>query len=83
MYLSRCNTIELWSVTDLLIMPRDRVSAEDKQCIIDAYVNGEDYVETAKLLSVKRTTTWGIVRRYQLHGQVNQPRGGARNRKSW
>ena len=62
-------------------MPRDRVSAEDKQRIIDAYANGEDYVETARLLGVKRTTAWGIVRRYQLHGQVNRPRGGARNRK--
>ena len=62
-------------------MPRDRVSAEDKQRIIDAYVNGEDYVETAKLLGIKRTTVWGIVHRYQLYGQVNRPRGGARNRK--
>ena len=45
------------------------------------YVNGEDYVETAKLLGIKRTTAWGIVRRYQLYGQVNRPRGGARYRK--
>ena len=62
-------------------MPRNRISTEDKQRIIDAYAAGEDYVEAARLLGVKRTTAWGIVRRHQLHGQVNRPRGGARHQK--
>ena len=56
-------------------------AAEDEQHIIDTFANEEECVETAELLGVKRITAWGIVRRYQLHGHVNWPRGGARNRK--
>ena len=66
------------------IMPRNRISDEDKRRIIESHTNGDDYVETARLLGVKRTTAWGIVRRNQQQVQANQanrPRGGARNRK--
>ena len=62
-------------------MPRNRISTADKQHIIEAHANGEDYVETARLLGVKRTTAWGIVRRHQLRGQVDRPRGGPWNVK--
>lgn len=62
-------------------MPRNRISTEDKQRLIDAYANGDDYVETARLLGVNRTTAWGIVRRHQIYGIVNRPRGGSRHRK--
>ena len=62
-------------------MPRNRISNEDKQRIIDAHTNSEDYTETARLLGVNRITAWGIVRRNQLYGHTNRPRGGPRNRK--
>ena len=62
-------------------MPRNRIAAEDRQRIIDAYANGQDYVETTRLLGIKRTTAWAIVRRNQLHGNAPRHRGGARNRK--
>ena len=62
-------------------MPRNRISLETKQRIIDAYGNGHDYVEVARVLGVARGTAWSIVRRHQLQGVVERPRGGARNSK--
>ena len=62
-------------------MPRNWIAAEDRQLIIDAYANEQDYVETARLLGIKRTTAWEIICRNQLHGNAPRHRGGARNRK--
>ena len=62
-------------------MPRNRISQETKQRIVDAHMNGDDYVEVARVLGVARGTAWSIVRRHQLHGVVERPRGGARNAK--
>lgn len=62
-------------------MPRRRISETDKERIINAFNNGEDYVQTAALLGIGRTTAWGIVRRFQQTGLVVRPRGGARNLK--
>ena len=49
-----------------------------KQTIIDAFRRDDDYVEAAKLLGVKRTTAYGIVRRWKEKGVVEQQRGGFR-----
>lgn len=35
-----------------------RISDEDKLRLCDAYQRGEDYVEFARQLGIKRTTTW-------------------------
>ena len=61
-------------------MPRIIASRIVKQHISDTHKYGEDYIETARLLGVKRTMAWGIVRRRQLlnQGGTNRPHGGAR-----
>lgn len=59
-------------------MPYQRISEVDKQRIVDAHNNDEDYVETARLLGVKRTTAWAIIRRFLESGLVVRPRGGFR-----
>ena len=59
-------------------MPYQRVSTSVKQTIIDASRRDDDYVEAAKLLGVKRTTAYGIVRRWKEKGVVEQQRGGFR-----
>ncbi|GFN89463.1 NAD(P)H:quinone oxidoreductase-like protein [Plakobranchus ocellatus] len=41
-----------------------------------------DYVDVARLLNVKRTTAYNIVKRAeQNHGQIERPRGGHRHAK--
>ena len=62
-------------------MPRQKISLEIKTRIVDAHNNGEDYEDVARLLGVKRGTAYSIIRRHQQTGQVEQPRGGAHNRK--
>ena len=58
-------------------MPR-AVAEADERRILAAFESNEDYVEVARVLGVKRTTAWIIVRRLQTDGQVLRPRGGAR-----
>ena len=67
--------------TAITAMVRNRVSAEVKQCIIDAHNNGDDYQETARLLGVKRGTAYSIVSRHIRLGVVQRPRGGGRRPK--
>ena len=55
-----------------------RISEVNKQRIVDAHNNNEDYVETARLLGAKRTTAWAIIRRVLENGFVVRPRGGFR-----
>lgn len=59
-------------------MPYQRLSEIVKTSIIEAFQRDEDYYEVARLLNVKRTTAHGIVKRWQEHGVVVRPRGGAR-----
>ncbi len=58
-------------------MPYRKVSHEDKQRIIYAHDHDEDYFKVARILNIKRTTAWAIIRRHQLTGVVVLPRGGA------
>ena len=62
-------------------MPRARITLQDKQRIIEAHENGEDYVEVARVLGIKRGTAWSIIRRHQVNGVAVLPRGGAHNSK--
>ncbi|GFO46270.1 parathyroid hormone/parathyroid hormone-related peptide receptor-like [Plakobranchus ocellatus] len=60
----------------------DRRKYDDKRRIYESYVRGEDYVDVARLLNVKRTTAYNIVKRAeQNHGQIERPRGGHRHAK--
>lgn len=60
-------------------MPYQRISAEDKQRLVDAHGRGDDYVDLARQLGIKRTTAYAIIRRAQdNNGAVARPRGGAR-----
>ena len=43
-----------------------------------AFNNEEDYIDVARILGVKRTTAYGIIRRHQEDGAIVRPRGGAR-----
>lgn len=62
-------------------MPYQRVTTSVKRAIVDAFDRGDDYVEAARLLGVKRTTAYGIVRRWKENGVVEQQRGGLRQQR--
>ena len=65
-------------------MPRRHrtISAEDRQRIIQAYRDGNDYVSVARQLSVKRTTAWSIVAKWLRTGETEaRRRGGNRPKK--
>lgn len=61
-------------------MPRyQRIPDDDKQRLYDAYQRGEDYLDLARQLGIKRTTAWAIVKRADENdGEVSRPRGGVR-----
>ena len=59
-------------------MPYMRISLDSKQRIIDAFERDEDYVQVAGILGVSRAAAYGIVRRFQVSGEVERPRGGRR-----
>ena len=60
-------------------MPYQRISVEDKHRLVDAHGRGEDYVQLARQMGIKRTTVYAIIRRAQENGgEVARPRGGAR-----
>ena len=46
------------------------VSGADKLRLIQAHENDEDYHEVARVLGIKRTTAWAIIRRHQHTGAV-------------
>lgn len=63
-------------------MPYQRISTSDKKRLYDAHKRGEDYVELARQLGIKRTTAWAIINRAELNGgEVALRRGGARRTK--
>ena len=58
------------------------IGREDKERLVQAHENGQDYYEVAQLLGMKRGTAWGIISRYMRDGEVVvRARGGAQNRK--
>ena len=62
-------------------MPYSRISRDDKERLITAYENGNDYQELARAMNIRRTTAYSIIRRYIVSGEVERPRGGFRGRK--
>ena len=59
-----------------------KVSQADKERLYQLYQNGDDYLHLARLLGVKRTTAYHIVRRaVENDGVVAKPRGGKRVQK--
>lgn len=59
-------------------MPYMRISVDSKQRIVDAFERDEDYVQVAEILGVSQAAAYGIVRRYQVTGNLERPRGGRR-----
>lgn len=60
-------------------MPYQRISINDKERLYAAHQRGEDYIEFARQLGIKRTTAWAIIDRAQKRGGVvTIPRGGLR-----
>ena len=60
-------------------MPRARISVADKRRLVEAYERGEDYIDLARQLDIRRGTAWAIVRRAEAReGVVALPRGGRR-----
>ena len=58
-------------------MPRERyrrVSDDDRQRIVAAFREGQDYVACAAQLGVRRGTAYSIVRRFQTTGHSQQRR---------
>ena len=48
-----------------------KINIDDKRRICESYVRGEDYIDAARLLNVKRTTAYNIVKRSeQNHGEI-------------
>ena len=62
-------------------MPYQNVPTSKKQRIIDAFERLENYIEAGRLLGVKRTTAYGIARRWNENGVVERPRGGLRQQR--
>ncbi len=62
-------------------MPHQRITEDTKTRIIEAFEQEEDYIDVARLLHVKRSSAYSIVRRYQENGIVVRLRGGARHIK--
>lgn len=59
-----------------------KISDLDKERLLNAWKDGEDYQELARQLGIKRTTAWAIVNRANKRdGQVSLPRGGRRHHK--
>ena len=59
-----------------------KINIDDKRRIYESYVRGEDYFDAARLLNVKRTTAYNIVKRAeQNHEEIIRPRGGHRHSK--
>ena len=54
--------------------PYEKISEQDKQRLLEAYENDEDFVELVKILKIKRTTAYSIVKRGRA---TNLPRGGS------
>ena len=72
-----CN---LFTIYVFHTMVRAKITVDTKNRIIAAHARGEDYVEVARILGVKRGTAYSIVARNQANGGVPpRPRGGARN----
>ena len=60
-------------------MPYQQVALTDKQRLFEAHNRGDDYVDLARQMGIKRTTAYAIIRRAQQHDeQVALQRGGAR-----
>ena len=56
-----------------------QIPEQDKQRLLDVYEDNVDFEESAKLLKMKRTTSYGIVKRGRA---TNLQRGGSElNRK--
>ena len=61
---------------------RDRVSNVDRQRLVDAFEDGDDYHELAALLGIPYQTARSIIRVGLADGHVQRPpEGGARNIK--
>lgn len=59
-----------------------RPSFEEKQALIRAHEDGEDYYRVAEQLRIRRGTAWSIIARYMRTGTVaSLPRGGPRSAK--
>ena len=62
-------------------MSYQRISDADKQRLYDAFNQGEDYFEVARLLGIKRNTAYCILRRiYERDGVLTLPCGGVRRK---
>ena len=63
-------------------MPYNKISRQDKERLYQAHLRGDDYVELANQLGIKRQTAWGIVRRaVENNGEVEGARGGVRQQR--
>jgi len=59
-----------------------KICEADKTRLYESYKNGDDYLDLARWLGIKRTTAYHIIRRAQQNdGAVTLPRGGKRNGK--
>ena len=57
-------------------MPRQRISAEDKERLVSCYQRHGDYFILAYALEINRRTAYSIIRRYLRDGVIERRRGG-------
>ena len=62
-------------------MPRSKTSDCDKDRLIESHENGEDFLSTAAILGIKRTTAYSIIRSYIKNGTSSSRTGGGRRKK--
>ena len=53
---------------------RQKISIADKNRLTECFQRGDDYIDLARILGIKRGTAYSIVRRCQQHGVVARPR---------
>lgn len=59
-----------------------QISETDKERLYQAWIQGDDYLQLADQLNIKRGTAWSIVNRAKNRdGRVSLPRGGRRHAK--
>ena len=63
-------------------MPRQNPSDQDRQRLVTAYLNDQDFIRLAEQLGIKAKTAYGIISRYRTNNQIDaRVRGGDNNRK--
>ncbi|KAI5153809.1 hypothetical protein ENBRE01_3277, partial [Enteropsectra breve] len=63
-------------------MPNQYISNENRQIIIDAYLNGHTASQIADIMGFKRTSVYAIIKKYQNNEAIERGLKGGMRRRS-